>query len=371
MALGWKSGAAVLVVIALLGGIVAYGLVVVDKPRVESVDNSWGTVEENRSEVETEITVDNPLLLRVGDGVANVRYTVAMNDVRFADEREKQVQLQGRDDVVTVRTWVDNDEIPDWWVTHINRNETTTVRVDPTVALEYGGVDAPADSLTRERTFRTDLLEPLQTERTREFSAFNQTALVVNETDARWGDATSERTPINASATVTNPLPAPLPVTNVSYTVRMNGIVVGQGQAGQQTLIPAGSTQTLRANASIDNSELDEWWVTHLRNNETTRLSVDFNATVEYAGIERELPLDFVSYNRTFETAVFASSGSSTEARVASPGGSSAPIGSSSAPIGSSSAPIGSSSAPIESSSADGTSAPNSESVRRARAVST
>ncbi|GAA0674165.1 LEA type 2 family protein [Natronoarchaeum mannanilyticum] len=321
MALGWKSGVAALVVIALLGGIVAYGLVVVDRPRVESVDNSWGTVEENRSEVETEIAVDNPLLLRVSDGAANVRYTVAMNDVRVADEREKRVQLQGRDDVVTVRTWVDNDEIPDWWVTHVNRNETTTVRVDPTVALEYGGVDVPADSLTRERTFRTDLLEPLQTEQTREFSAFNRTALVVNETDAQWGHATAERTPINASATVTNPLPAPLPITNVSYTVRMNGVVVGQGQAGQQTLIPAESTRTIRANATIDNSELDEWWVTHLRNDETTQLSVDFNATVEYAGIERELPLEFVSYNRTFETDVFASSGSGAEARVAAPTG--------------------------------------------------
>jgi len=323
MTLGWKAGVAALVVIASIVGIAAYGLVVVDRPRVESVDNNWGTVEENRSEVVTRIAVDNPLLLRVGDGVANVRYTVAMNDVTFADEREKQVRLQGRDDVVTVRTWVDNDEIPDWWVTHVNRNETTTVRVDPAVALEYGDVDVPADRLTRERTFRTDLLEPLQTERTRDFSAFNRTVLVVNETDARWGDATAERTPINASATVTNPLPAPIPITNVSYTVRMNGIVVGQGQAGQQTLVPAESTRTIRANATIDNSELDEWWVTHLRNDETTQLSVDFNATVEYAGIERELPLDFVSYNRTFETDVFASSGNGADARVAAPTGAS------------------------------------------------
>jgi len=321
MDIGWKTGAVALVVTASLVGIAAYGVLVIDKPRVESVDNSWGTVEDDRSEIETEIAVDNPFLLRVGDGVANVRYTVAMNDVRFADEREKQVQLQGRDDVVTVRTWIDNSEIPDWWVTHVNRNETTTVRVDPAVVVEYGGVDVQADPWTRERTFQTDLLDPLQTERTREFSAFNRTVLVVNETDARWGHATTERTPINASATVTNPLPAPIPITNVSYTVRMNGIVVGQGRAGQQTLIPAESTRTIRANATIDNSELDEWWVTHLRNDETTRLSVDFNATVEYAGVERELPLEFVSYNRTFETAVFASSQSGAEDRVASPDG--------------------------------------------------
>ena len=332
MALRWKAGVAVLVVLVSLVGIAAYGLLVVDRPSVESVDNSWGTVEENRTEVETEIAVDNPLLLRVADGAANVGYTISMNDVRIADERKERVRLQGRDDVVTVRTWVDNDEVPDWWATHVNRNETTTVRVDPSVALEYGGVDVPADRWTRERTFRTDLLAPLQTDQEREFTAFNRTVLAVEETDAQWGHATVERTPINASATVTNSLSVPIPITNVSYTVRMNGIVVGQGEAGQQTLIPAESTRTLRANASINNTRLDEWWITHLRNDETTELSVDFEATIEYAGVERELPLDFVSYNRTFETDVFGASGTDASARATAVDASPAPHDSPPAP---------------------------------------
>jgi len=156
--------------------------------------------------------------------------------------------------------------------------------------VRYAGLKLPAESLTRNRTFQTNLLEPLETEETRRFSAFGREVLVVDETDAQWGQATAERTPIDASARVTNSLPAPIPVTEIQYTVRMNGIVVGSGQAAEQTVLPAQSTRTLEARAVIDNSKLDDWWVTHLRNNQTTRLTVTFDATVQYGAVERTLP---------------------------------------------------------------------------------
>lgn len=298
-------------VLLLLAGLVVVAvasvLLVVDKPRVESVENEWGAVDDDRSEVKTEIVVDNPLLLRVGDAAADVEYTITLNGVQFASERKEEVHLSGQKDTVRLSIWANNDRISEWWVTHVNNDETSTVTVNPTVALKYGGVSIPAERWTRERTFTTDLLAPLETDQPRRFAAFDRTVLVVNETDAHWGHATAERTPINASATVTNSLPVPLPITDVSYTVRMNGIVVGQGEAAKQTLIPAGSTRTFEATAYIDNSELDEWWVTHLQNNETTKMSVTFNATVEVAGVDRRIPLDFLSYNRTFNTDVFGS----------------------------------------------------------------
>lgn len=279
-----RERAALLLLVGLVGMAVVYGLLVVDKPRVESVENEWGAVNADRSEVETEIMVDNPLFLRVGDAAASVAYSITLNGVQFASGRKEEVHLGGQNGTVRMSIWMNNDRIPEWWVTHVNDDETSTVTVDPTVRLKYGGVRIPAERWTRERTFHTDLLEPLETDRPRRFAALDRTVLVVNETDARWGHATAERTPIYASATVTNSLPVPLPITDVRYTVRMNGIVVGQGEAATQTLIPAGSTQRLEASAYIDNSKLDEWWVTHLRNNETTRLSVSFDANVEIGG---------------------------------------------------------------------------------------
>jgi LEA14-like dessication related protein len=303
---------AVLALVGLLVVTATYALLVVDRPRIESVENEWGDVNADRSEVETVIVIDNPLLLRVGDAAADVEYTVTVNGINFTAERREAVRLGGRDDVVRTSTWLHNDRIPDWWVTHVNNDETSTVTVDPSVVLEYGGVRVPAERWTHERTFHTDLLGPLQTDQPRRVSAFGRTVIVVNETEAHWGHATAERTPIDASATVTNALPVALPVTDIEYTIRLNGIVVGQGEAAERTLLPAGETRTLDARASIDNSRLDEWWVTHLRNDETSTLSISFDATVEFAGVERRLPLEFISYNRTFHTDVFESNRGAT-----------------------------------------------------------
>lgn len=301
----------VLVAIALIGAVTAYGVLAVDRPRVESVDNEWGTVTDERTEVETRIAVDDPLLLRVGDATADVSYTVSLNDVVVASERETRVRLEDDEQTVTVSTWIDNDEIPAWWASHVERNETTTVRVEPDVTTSYGGVRLPADGWTWNRTVRTDLLEPLRTNESREFRAYDRTVFVVEETDARWGDATENRTPIEASATVTNPTRIPVPIAEIGYTVRLNGIVVGEGVAADRTVVAPGSTRTIDADAAIDNAELDDWWVTHVRNDERSTLTVDFTATLEYAGLRREVPLEFLSYERPFRTDLFGAADAS------------------------------------------------------------
>ena len=306
------SVAAVGVVGALLGAAVL-GVALWKRPTVESVDSDWGTVTAERTEVETQVRVDNPALLRLGESVADVTYTVSLNGIRMANGTKRGVHLPHRRNVVNVSTWLDNDEIPEWWASHVNRNGTTTVRVDSTVAVEYLGVDLPATSMTRTRTVKTDLLEPLRVEQRRTFSAFGRRLLVVNDTDAQWGHATVERTPVNASATVTNPTPVPIPVTNVSYTIRMNGIVVGSGEAAQRTVIPPGATRTIEASAVIDNSKLDEWWVTHRQNGGRSQLTVDFYATVRIGGETRRVNLGFLSYRRTLQTNLLSSNASATD----------------------------------------------------------
>ncbi len=315
-----RTGLTILLVVVLLVGTVAYGAVAVDRPQVQSVDNDWGTVTSERTEVETRVTVDNPLLLRVGDTAADVSYTVSLNDIEVASERENRVRLGGDESTVGVSTWIDNDEIPAWWASHVNGNETTTARVEPDVVVDYAGIRLPAEEWTRTRTVRTDLLEPLETNESRQFQAYGQTLLVVNETDARWGNATVDRTPIDASATVTNPTPISVPIAEIGYTVRLNGIVVGQGVAGERTVLEPDSTSTLEATAAINNSRLDEWWVTHVRNDETSNLTVDFTATLAYGGERREFPLDFISYNRTFETDLFGDEGTDASDAVRSGG---------------------------------------------------
>ncbi|MDS0476721.1 LEA type 2 family protein [Natrinema sp. 1APR25-10V2] len=303
-----------LVALVLIVATVTYGVLAVDRPRVESVENEWGTVTSERTEIETEVAVDNPFLLRLGDAAADVSYSVSLNDVEVAAEEENRVRLAGDESTVTVSTWIDNDKIPAWWASHVNNDETTTVRVEPDIVVDYAGIRVPAEELTRTRTVHTNLLEPLATNESRQFQVSNQTVFVVDETDAQWGNATVNRTPIEASATVTNSLGIPVPITQLGYTVRLNGIVVGQGVAARQTVLEPNQTRTLEAGAAIDNSKLDEWWVTHRRQGGASNLTVDFNATVALGGVERTLPLDFISYERQFRTDLFGAENASGNA---------------------------------------------------------
>lgn len=297
-----------LAILAVLGVLVVgavVGAYAFERPSVRDVENDWGTVTDEQTEVKTRITITNPWLVELTDAAVAAEYTVSLNGIQVVDGRKESVQLSGSPSVIETSVWVDNSVIPRWWASHINGNQTTTVRVDPAVETELGGYTFGVSSLTRTRTVRTDLLEPLQTDRPRRLQVRSRTVLVVNETRASWGQATADRTPLHASATVTNPLPVALPLTNVTYTVRMNDLVVGSGRAGTQTYISPGATETIQTDAVIDNRQLDEWWVTHRRNDGTSRLIVTFNATVEVAGERIRIPLRFLSFERTFTTDFF------------------------------------------------------------------
>lgn len=296
----------VLMVVFLVVCAVLLVALTLDRPRITAVDNDWGTVTENRTEIETQVTVKHPRILELGDTFVNVEYTISLNDIEIVHGQKQAVPRSGeQQNVITVSTWANNDDIPEWWITHINRNQTTSVRIDPKIVTEYGGLRFPVESWTQTRTVNTNLLEPLQTSEIRRFHAFNRTLLSVNKTAAHWGRATAEQTPLTVSATVSNPRSNPIPIINIGYTIRMNGIRVGHSVTDNQTVIPPHSTKKITSRAFINNSRLDEWWVTHLRHNETTRLTVDFYATTEYNGERRRVPLDFLTYQRTFQTQIF------------------------------------------------------------------
>jgi len=303
MVLGRGTKLVLAVVTLLVAGSIV-GLVAVDRPRIQSVDNEWGEVTSERTEVQTHIVVENPFLLRVGDAIADVSYTVSLNNVTVASERKTEVALSSQQNTVNLSTWIDNDEIPRWFASHINRNETTTVRINPNLVITQAGREFAAQPWSQTRTVETDILEPFQINQSRELSANGRTLLVVNETSAEWGTATSERTPIDASVTVTNPLSIPVPLVEISYTIRMNGIVVGEGVAAAQRILQPESTETLDAQAVINNTKLDKWWVTHVRNDETTQLSVDFNASLGVGDSQIQIPVELAT-NETFQTDIF------------------------------------------------------------------
>ena len=297
----------------LLGGTVggAFALGVLGVPSVAAVDNSFGDVTNETTEIETDLVVSNPNPVGVGlDGVS-VNYTVSMNDIEMAQGGREGVRVGTGNSTLGLETDLRNDGIPPWWVSHVRNGERTTVDIDATATSDLlgRGVD-----FSRSREIRTDLLSAFNSEETRPVNAdsplVSDPVLYVNETRGEWGTVSEAETPIEMAFTVYNPNVEPYVVSEIGYDITMNGVEMGSGQTEEGYVIPSESTETIEFTTALQNRHLDDWWVTHLdedvRGHQVTGLRIEFYAVIEFpTGGEARVPLDALTYEETIETDIF------------------------------------------------------------------
>ena len=299
--------AAVLVLGGSLGG--AYALGIVGTPTVESVDNRFTGISENTTTVETALTVTNPNPVGVQLGGVGIDYTVYMNDVAMAEGSKQGLGIERGNSTLNFTTEMDNSRIPAWWVSHIRNGERTQVTIDATVSSSLLG--GRSVSLSQNRTVETDIVGQFNSDETRPVNTSNPVvtdpALYINETRGSWDEdnVTASETPLDIEFDVFNPKAYPYTVTEIGYTVRMNDLTVGNGSTAREYVIGPQQTQTVGVDASIRNENLDEWWVSHLENNQVTDLYIDFYIVVDAGGEEFRIDLDAIDYRNTIETDVF------------------------------------------------------------------
>jgi LEA14-like dessication related protein len=298
-----------LVVGGAVGGAFALGMLGV--PSVAAVDNTFGDVTNETTEVKTDLVVSNPNPVGVGlDGVS-VNYTVSMNDIEMAQGGREGVRVGTGNSTLELETRLRNEEIPPWWVSHVRNGERTTLDIDATATSERlgRGVD-----FSRSREIQTDLLGAFNSDETRPVNADSPLAsdpvLYVNETRGEWGTVSESETPIDMAFTVYNPNLEPYAVSEIGYDITMNGVEMGSGQTEEGYVIPSESTETVEFTTALQNRHLDEWWVTHLdedvRGHQVTGLRIEFYAVIEFPGGEEvTVPLDALTYEETIETDIF------------------------------------------------------------------
>lgn len=129
---------------------------------------------------------------------------------------------------------------------------------------------------------------------------------VTNETSANWGSVTRGRTPIRMRMRVYNPKQVPYTISEIGYEMTMNGVSVGEGTTQRPCTIPAKSEKAVRIPTLIRNQQLDEWWVSHLENDQVTDLKRRFYAKVELpTGDTIRVPLHQLTYEKQIETRIF------------------------------------------------------------------
>jgi LEA14-like dessication related protein len=303
-----KTLALVAVILAgSVGG--AFALGVVGTPAVESAENRFTGVSTETTTVETALVVNNPNPIGVQLGDVGIDYTVFMNDVAMAEGSKDGLSLGRGNSTVPFTTAMDNGQIPPWWVSHIQNGERTQVTIDADVRSSLVG--GRSVSLTQNRTVETEIIEQFNSTETRPVNTdspiVSDPALYINATRGSWdqSNVTQSQTPLNVEFDVHNPKAYPYTVTEIGYTARMNDITVGNGSTERGYVIAPGETQTVGVDTVIRNENLDEWWVSHLQNNQVTEVYIDFYLVVDTGSEQFRIDLDAIDYENTIETDIF------------------------------------------------------------------
>jgi LEA14-like dessication related protein len=293
----------VVVAVVVVGVGVATGVFGV--PTVEGTDNRIGSVNETDTVIETDIQVNNPNPVGISLGGVSAEYNVSMNDIQMARGTKDGLSIESGSSTVSLRTSLQNERIPDWWVTHVENGEETNLNVNGTVESSLLGQSF--DISPDERSISTDIDSALDSSETRPINVdrplVDNPVLYLNETSGSWGGVNDSTTEINMEFVVYNPSDVePIPVTELGYSMTMNDVAIGSGQSEDLNQVPPGETATIQTTTVMQNEKLDEWWVSHLKNDQVTDLEIAFSARVDLSDLPGgiadpiEIPLDTVEH---------------------------------------------------------------------------
>ncbi len=275
-------------------------------PTITGTSLGWGEVTDDTTEVEAVVGVDNPNpdsalaeLLRL-----EVDQTVVINGVTVADDTTAVDEVPAGRGEVTFTARLDNSRVPRWWARHINDGERSTVTFRATGTADVGITAFPLSIPTREGSFSTDLLAGLNEDEPQPVTVGGTRVFTIVSTTGTWGTATAERAPVDVEAVLRNDGFTDVTVREVTYEVAIGDVVLADDVAPGSWTVSPGETETLALTMTLDNSRMDEWWVAHVRNGESSTLTIDVYATVEAGGSSERVRLDSIGGNRTIETDV-------------------------------------------------------------------
>lgn len=126
---------------------------------VNETSAQWGEVTDKRTAMELTFVVYNPKSYPIG--VSELGYNITMNDVGVGEgSTESEYVIPPRStETIEATVYIRNEKIDEWWVTHLERNQVTDLRIDFDARLDLGEttVTVPLDSITYTETIETDI----------------------------------------------------------------------------------------------------------------------------------------------------------------------------------------------------------------------
>jgi LEA14-like dessication related protein len=266
------------------------------------VTNEWGDVDDEASEIQTQISVPSPNVVDGSVDTFGVEYVAELNGVRVAEAEKTGFRFDSDRTVARLKAEMEHDCVREWWGTHVANDEESRMRVKPRIRVDLPLSDLGVRVPSHEQTVETDALGFLNDAGRRERNVAGRTVLAVDDIDACWGEPDDDGTPVYVEARVENPTRVPVKFSDIVCDVRMNGVRVGVGETVDGFALGAGETDEVEVEVTVGYERLPDWWKTHVENDETTDVVADVYGAVDVLGRRFRVPL--LSYSGTVETDV-------------------------------------------------------------------
>lgn len=126
---------------------------------VNRTNATWGTVTEERTPIHVAFLVYNPKDVPLP--LAELGYDVSMNGIDVGEGRTNQTRVVPPRSATLVEATVvlDNRRLDEWWVSHVRRNQVTTLEIDFHATFDLGATDVrvPLRDVSYETEIETDL----------------------------------------------------------------------------------------------------------------------------------------------------------------------------------------------------------------------
>jgi len=252
---------------------------------IEVTNSQWGEVTEDSIGVESEVTVNNPRT----SFQSQINYVVSMNGYQLVSGGTGETTIESGQSTVEVSSQISRENIPNWWISHIENGEQSTMEIQASGEFSKGPFSTNP-STSRTRTVQTEIIESFRNSLTNLEGSYPTDSIEITDTSAEWGEVTGTRTELVFSITVKNNRNFPVPITDFSGESTMGDVQLLNWESNQEdyTIAP-GESRQITVNTYISNQYIDDWFASHIENEETT----DYvnNVYFSVAGVGGNSPL--------------------------------------------------------------------------------
>lgn len=259
------------------------------QPDVVSTEMRWGSVTSDTTEIFSLIAINNPNSISIP--LSDVEIELFMNGVHMGDGGAVGDTNIGAssEDTLTLKSTIENDRLIDWWPTHVKNGEKTEILIKSNLVFSIFGIDFKIPN-EQKTSFETSILEGINPgDISIKFAGVE--AAKINDIKMEWNVEEVE-TGINLSMNIENNLPYEIPINYISYRLKMNNIDMSIGEISEIGVVPAQGRLKVTDTIPFDRTKIPEWWVTHIQNDESSKVVIEMEGEIDNGGLTQKISMD-------------------------------------------------------------------------------